>query len=590
MDISGTLVLTLIAATIPFVVCIFAAFNPASQVRDVGDYYLYDRELDVDSFLKSTIGYSLQVAAIALFITWTFSYGIWCLVVCAAWGAGYWIVARLVQKKRFEAFLGTGRKARENKPNEIATIHGYIQSRLGPCPDLIKRLTILIVSLASVIGLGGTMLTEIYYGTSFFTSAIGIAAPDFLLETIIHLFILFFGLLYVLWGGYRASVFIDRFQTPIAYVAFGIFALGLATFTKNAATSTSAVWIVGSLLVIYVGLLFGRLRLLKKTMPTALWNKAISYLTFLPLIFLSLGCILFLWSFHLPKDLWKIMFPHVDSTIGFGIAGAISLSVANAIWQLIDISSLQRLQSLDIKEVKEHRSNIVSAFQWIGIETAAGWAIIVAASLLLAVGGFSIADDQVSTVVLHFFQGPGTFSLLLPVFIFAVVVFMVSTVSCFIAALSYIARYDIAPTLKLLPPGGQSLGENDIAIARLTTLVVVVVLYACYSVFSAALGHTSIAVILYAVYAFQLAITPTVLISLFMLDRPVSAWAAIGSTIFGMGVALWTAMQPLPPSWLAFIGNDSWYVIPPIAVILVSCVAYLFIYGLMEAAKTSSHN
>jgi hypothetical protein len=173
MDISGTLVLTLIAATIPFVVCIFAAFSPSSQVRDVGDYYLYDRELDVDSFLKSTVGYSLQVAAIALFITWTFSYGIWCLVVCIAWGAGYWIVAELVQKKKFEAFLGTARTARKSsEANEIATIHGYVQSRLSPCPDIVKRLTILVVSLASVIGLGGTMLTEIYYGTSFFTSAI----------------------------------------------------------------------------------------------------------------------------------------------------------------------------------------------------------------------------------------------------------------------------------------------------------------------------------------------------------------------------------------------------------------------------------
>lgn len=585
MNPTTVLEFSLIAATIPFVLCIFAAFSPSSKIRNIGDYYLYDRELDIDSFLKSTVGYSLQVAAIALFISWGFSYGLRSTVVCVAWGAGYFLVALLLHKKKFESFLGTARPGIHNNTGVIATIHGYIHSRLDSCPLAVGRATILIVSLASVIGLGGTMLTEIFYATSFFTSAIGIENPGLPLETTIHLFILFFALLYVLWGGFKASVFIDRFQTPIAYVAFGVFALGGASVLRHTGAKSFAFWIVVGLAVIYASLLFGRLNLLRKVMPDALWNKTVSYLTFAPLIFLSLGCAILLGKPDPKLDLYSVLIPKVNAFMGFGAVGVISLIVTNAIWQLIDISSLQRLQSLDVQDVSHHRPKIVRALRWIGIETALGWTIIVAAALILKIGGFSISDDRVSTIFSEILKAGASNSFLLPLFIFTVVVFMVSTVSCFISALSYIARYDIAPALNLLPDGSRSLGAQELIIARITTLIVVGALYTLYAIFVAGIGHDSIATVLYAVYAFQVAITPSALTALFLPKRPVNPWAAIASTISGMYVAWWTATRPAAPSWLAFVGNESWYVFPPIAVIFTSCTMYLLILGVFETGK-----
>src|SRR5208282_5235923 len=80
---------------------------------------------------------------------------------------------------------------------------------------------------------------------------------------------------------------------------FGLFAIGLAVFTTTSTTRPSAFWVVGSLLVIFTCLLLGRSYLLRQTMPDVLWNKAITYLTFAPLAFLSLACLLFLWPAHL---------------------------------------------------------------------------------------------------------------------------------------------------------------------------------------------------------------------------------------------------------------------------------------------------
>src|SRR3954470_194774 len=100
-------VAVLIAATLPFVGSILTAFGRASRAEDVDGYFLYDRKLDIDGFIKTTIGYSLQVASIALFFFWTFAYGPFGpAIVCIAWAAGYFVVATAVERGWFNSFLG----------------------------------------------------------------------------------------------------------------------------------------------------------------------------------------------------------------------------------------------------------------------------------------------------------------------------------------------------------------------------------------------------------------------------------------------------------------------------------------------------
>ena len=65
------IVLTLIAATLPIVASVFAALMPSSRIKEIDDYFLYARSLDLDSYLKTSVGYSLQVASIYLFFYWT---------------------------------------------------------------------------------------------------------------------------------------------------------------------------------------------------------------------------------------------------------------------------------------------------------------------------------------------------------------------------------------------------------------------------------------------------------------------------------------------------------------------------------------
>jgi len=73
---SALLIAILIAATLPLVASILSAFSSRTRVVDTEDYFLFDRSLDIDSFLKTTIGYSLQVASIALFFYWSFNFGL----------------------------------------------------------------------------------------------------------------------------------------------------------------------------------------------------------------------------------------------------------------------------------------------------------------------------------------------------------------------------------------------------------------------------------------------------------------------------------------------------------------------------------
>ena len=364
-----TFVLTcvLIAATLPFVASIMSAFSPATRVKDIEGYFLFDRNLDIDSFLKTTVGYSLQVASIALFFYWTVNYGLLGpLVVCGAWSAGYLLMARAVKRGWLDAFLGLIPPNKSPQAEALApteTIHGYIGERMKRSSGSMRKWGVLFVSLASVIGLGGTMMAEIDYSTQFFVRSIGANGGTDILNFWIEVAVLAFTILYVLWGGYKSAVFTDRFQVPVAYVAFSIFGFGLAALARSAHAETGVSLVICTMVFLFVVLWAQRRWLLKSVLPSDIWDRVTTNLTFGPVIVFGLSALAYLgwsdagaWSL---APLRQILFPDV-SFLGFGLWGTIALIFANGVWQFIDISSLQRLQSLEkndfFKETQQHRS------------------------------------------------------------------------------------------------------------------------------------------------------------------------------------------------------------------------------------------
>src|SRR3954453_2958096 len=92
------LIFVLISTTLPFVISIVSSLNPKLKVESGLSYFLSNRKLEVDGFIATTIGYSLQVASIYLFFYWTFLYGVYPLIVCVAWTSGYWILSELLRR------------------------------------------------------------------------------------------------------------------------------------------------------------------------------------------------------------------------------------------------------------------------------------------------------------------------------------------------------------------------------------------------------------------------------------------------------------------------------------------------------------
>jgi Na+/proline symporter len=572
--IADSLILTsvLVAATLPFVASIFSAFSPSTRVRDINGYFLYDRKLNIDGFLKTTIGYSLQVAAITLFFYWTFSGGILGpLIVCVAWTGGYWLLGEALRFGLLDHFLGT---SRDGSSLKAETIHGFIGTRVNPNSSL-KHWTILAVSMVSVVGLGGTMMAEIDYSTQFFVAATQIVNPTTILILSIQIAALIFTSLYVLWGGYTSAVFTDRFQVPVAYVAFSIFGFAVAATVKGSTASG-----IGLVVVFMAGLFFFllllRRRLLRKVGDT--WDQLTAALTFWPILLVAGALLVYLrstpelWSF---SSLSLILFPPNEFFVGFGLWGTIALIFTNGIWQLVDISSLQRLQSLDKEQVDANRENVISTIRTTGVEAGIGWFLITLTAVILKCAGLRL-EDFVATLLS---AGDHAHAFIIPIFIFTVVVYMLSTISGFISALSYISFYDIVPAFvnghkKLMPE------RTQLHAARLTTILVIIAIFVLYLLLRLIVPGEKIAGVLYAIYAFQITILPSALVAIFMERFLVNPLAAIFSVIVGTIVAGVTATHP--DAWQIFagpIGMDqvSWGVIPPLASALAACLTYLVV-------------
>jgi hypothetical protein len=553
--------LMLVAACLPLLASVVVALFPRAAAKDIDDYFVFERRLDIDSFLKTSVGYSLQVAAIFLFFYWTFQFGIRTLIVAFAWGAGYKLLGVAVSKGYLDRFLSLG--ARQSDPT--VTIHGFVGARTGLGVER-SRLLVFVLGISTVAGLGGTTMVEVDYATKYLLSGIG-APSTHLVETVVHLMILSFTVLYVLWGGYRAVVYTDRIQVPFAYFAFGLLLLGLAfLFPGSDAARSALIVIVGMLLYIFV--LLSRRKLLGSTDPDfrrATW-------LFGGLIFLSLYTLFWLWpsSLHTVK-LAEWLLPDVSQFWGFGALGCVSLLGANALWQFVDISSMQRLQSLQLAELsssptseeelqKLQRRRIASGLSATGFEAGTGWVLIILAALMLKALGVSDASAVPAFLLAH---PSGLGVMLAPILMFTIAVFMLSTISALISAISYVAYFDL--NLSAYPHRNSI---SHLSGPRFVTLVAVGLIYMSYLALRAKVPD-SVAASLYAIYALQASIAPSVFVALRGRNK-VSVPAALLSVLVGWVVSVATAVGD---RWEA-VSQQSWEVLPPFAAVFSATLSY----------------
>jgi hypothetical protein len=565
------------------VVSILFSLNPNLSSDNARGYFLANRQLSVSGYIATTIGYSLQVSSIYLFFYWGILYGIYPIIMCITWAAGYALMGALVRRGKLDGFLGLKQgnqplhEALNDRETTTRTIHGYIGGRISQkmtseqSPEnkrLGMRCAVLVVSLASVIGIAGTMMTEIDYSSAFFLQAIGMEISDSGVRYFTQISILLFTALYVLWGGFKAAVWTDRLQVPVAYVGLGAFTVGLSFYAQTKTSGFVVLYLLAILLALYCALLSIRLRALAKGGDPL--SKTIAYLTFGSLLIVTFVAI-----YTQPRGLDRksidallaLLLPNFPSQFVF--VGGLSLLVTNLVWQLIDISGLQRLQAIDKDEIQESRSEIADVIQKTGIEAGLGWVLIIICALVVKLVGVGDPADLIKTL----FGAGGWFVYLVPIFILTVVVFMLSTISGFISSVAYIGHFDIAPALGLYDPAIDRQSRDEIRLTRLVTLVCVGLIYFGYSVLRTT-SHDDISTLLYAIWAFQLAITPTVIVALLTKER-LYPWRVVFSTLSGLVTSWYLATHPRSTLFGFSIVTDTWAMLPPIAVVIVSTMVFL---------------
>ena len=583
---SGIIVAVLVAATLPFAASIMTALSRLTRSDDVDGYFLYDRKLDIDGFIKTTIGYSLQVASIALFFYWTFTYGVvGPILVCMAWGGGFYLLAEAVRRGLLDNFLGSATRTTENGQ----TIHGYIGSRISAEPaNGSRRLATAVVALASILGLGGTMMAEVEWTISYLTPALGLQNITSTVISVIAVCILAFTALYVLWGGYKSAVTTDRFQVPVAYVFFSLFTFSVAA-TVMSSYAPGIGYLIVSFITIVSVLLAIRLRLISRISRRDAQSRLTAIFTFLPIILLGLATVVYTSRLH-GSAIWsidslrKVIAPEDVGLFGFTLPGMAALLIVNGVWQLIDISSLQRLQSLERSSgdsnLRKRNRFVAHILRSSGTEAALGWVLIIICAAVLKLAGYH--NDA---FLLELGSSPDT-SWIIPIFTFTAFVYMLSTISGFISALSYISFYDIVPALVGSHTVPVSADDNiekadKLRHPRLTTIIVISAMGIIYLILRA-MADKNIPTVLYAIYAFQIVILPSALAAVLLPTIRIPASAPILSVAIGILTAF-IATFPLPwfdPfAWAGLTDSSTIQVMPPTITALVAIIAFVLTWA-----------
>ena len=246
---------------------------------------------------------------------------------------------------------------------------------------------------------------------------------------------------------------------------------------------------------------------------------------------------------------------------GFGLWGFVALMVTNALWQLIDVSALQRLQSLkfDPMTAGEHRK-LASGLIAAGLEGTGSWCLVLVLAILTKACGVD------STNILSALGGAW---FLVPAFIYVVVAFMLSTLDTLIAASGYVFHYDW--TRHLLPDSARN-DEIELRWARfgtMTCLVLVGVLYYGIRTFYSD-DPAKLSTIVYAIYAVQASILGPVLVAIFAPAHRRNVWFSLAGLFAGWTASYVTTVGLAKP--LFGMPMDSWYVFPPFAALGVSAV------------------
>ena len=565
-------VIAVFSATIlPLVAYLYMGFHRRSHTSDAEDFFVYKRTLDYKDFANTSVGYALQMAAIFLFADWGYRYGFGGFWVPVFWLLGYLLLYLLIPK--LGPFI-----------SKTWTLHGFLRNRFG------SPMLQVVAALATILGLWGTMMVEVDYCTSVYQSFLGTdwqQGGTFVLG----LFFLAFGVSYVVYGGYKATVNNERLQVPIAYTFFLIVILVLLTMVRNAGYEKEfgIIWYI--LLFLFLLMIFAKMNLIgrsKASREPYFADKqiiipvfGILFLLLLRLITTQAESV----SFAQMPGLYENISAQAKAQ---GIVALVSLFVANFFWMPVDISTWQRISSIHVDpSLPESRrfTPIKKGVFRVMLESPISWGFGVVFGMTLKYSGlFAVQDDAASgiskfTEALTNFQIQGmgignNVSFLFPIFIVAMIAIMLSTIDELLSAITFTAFDDVIERREGSIENG-ALGRRALNKARLTTLGICVVGAFVYYGFRY-IYKVEIATVLYTFYSSQLALFPSVFGSLYGKKR--MGVAAIWSIILGIVAAFVT-------SFIGATKSIDLSLVSPLSCLFVATITYWLISAVTNNRK-----
>jgi Na+/proline symporter len=523
-----------IATLVPILIYVVVGLSKRSKVLDVQEFFIYGQKVSMHDYANTSVGYALQMAAVFLFAYWAMIYG-----VGALWTAVFWFLGYLLLHSLLPRFLPYHK-------NPI-TLHEYIATTFNG-----GRKLQLLASAATMLGLWGTMMAEVDYTSQVYAPIVSAPWGAYTLQVLF----LLFGTVYIIFNGFKAEVRTERIQVPVAYLGLILtLALALPSVWRHAGERSYYIVLaifICTLLLILLGKL--QLGLHKALKDPQTWIPVFGVL-----VLGVVHCFVTLTtnSGAAASILDKPLSVQMKAQGWFPL---LSLFLANVLWMPVDLSTWQRIASVEGSGT-ELLISLRKGTRRVLFESPASWCLGIVLGLIIDGGGFlgprADASLGIGAFASALVSGAALSPLVYLLFIAACVAVMLSTVDSIVAAIAYTASRDISQTYSL-------------SRVRLWTLGIVVAGLVVYPVLRITLG-ASLAVFLYAAYSAQLALVTVV--ALVLIRRRLDPRAAFVSVLTGIFAAVVCAILVS-----GLKGAPDASVLSPVFAVIGSVLGYLLVY------------
>lgn len=461
-----------LALSLPLVMYYWASLRtPASRVSTLADYFVAFRRLDAPPFANSSLAYAFQVATLFPFLYW----GIQGEILPAIVNAACWGIGILIFRQSLPSVL-----AALDDHQGPHTLHGI----LGRAYDSIgvQRISAGI----TILGMMGIALAEAYWGMQIITVLVPSKSMAY---NVIILTALLFVLSYMWYGGTWGSMKTDMLQLVFAYLSFtGVFIfLILKIVAGRMSVSTELTTIAALMLVGAAASVFIRVRHhlspvvsmpVTSASPTKeipdreyddkVWNSMARILSVFTLVALLAGGLFFAWVMIKGWGNWSFA-PLMDPG-GPKWKGVIALATLGILFQFVDMSAWQRLQSLSGAGATLRNAGRRGLLLF-GIESPFSWILCLALGALFAIclPELKTAEDAAGPLAsfprLMLTSGGAIHVAVAFLFMIGVMGVMLSTIDSALLASMYAFAADIQRLE--FGPGGQAGGKVELEQARL---------------------------------------------------------------------------------------------------------------------------